>query len=101
MKIKEIRLLQEQWNVSEYQDLIDSGSAWLMEGSIGRRCMSYLKTGVCFLPNKVYYDYWGNEIPSRDKVASGTTGSLELSKDFWSDEEGYTEFFDLEQQLFI
>ena len=100
MTIREIKELQEQYGVDYYQDLIDTGMAWKMEGSIGRKCMSYLSSGVCFLPLKSHYDYWGNEVPSRNKVANGTMGSLSLSKEFWSDESKYDMFFDLQAELY-
>ena len=101
MTIRDVKRLQEQYEVDYYQDLIDNGNAWKMEGAIGRRCMSYLNAGVCFLPLVDHYDYWGNEIPSRNKVANGSTGSLSLAKEFWSDDVRVTEYFDLERQLFI
>lgn len=101
MTIRGIRKLQEQYEVDYYQEIIDNGMAWKMEGRIGRKCMDLLSTGVCFLPLEDHYDYWGNEIPSRNKVANGSLGSLSLAKSFWSDDIKVIEYFDYDNQLFI
>lgn len=100
MTIREVKRLQEQYEVDYYQEIIDSGLAWKMEGSVGRKCMEYLSAGVCYLPLTTYYDYWGNEVPSRTKVADGTRGSLSLAKEFWGDEVRYEDYFDFEKQLY-
>ncbi len=46
------------------------------------------------------YDYWGNEVPSRTKLANGSPGSLSLAKDFWSNEDEYNSYFDFQTQLY-
>lgn len=99
MTIRGIRELQKQYEVSYYQEIIDNGMAWKMEGRIGRKCMSYLSSGVCYLPLKTHYDYWGNEVPSRTNVPYGTMGSLSLSKEFWSNAEEVIRLFTLEKEL--
>lgn len=57
------------------QDLIDSGSAWMLEGHIGRQCMRAIEDGVAVLGRTRTRDYWGNTIPARTDVVSGTKGS--------------------------
>ncbi len=57
------------------QDLIDAG-AWRFEGSIGRSMMAAIEAGFCVLGPEHAYDYWGNRIPSRHEVQSGTKGSV-------------------------
>ena len=103
MNIKTIYKLQREYGLAEMQEAINTGMAWKMEGRIGRKCMDLLSNGVCFLPLQDHYDYWGNEIPSRNKVANGSLGSLSLAKSFWSDDIKVTDFFDCElyKQLFI
>jgi len=100
MTIRDINELQQQFEVDYYQEIIESGLAWNMQGRIGRRCMEYLKSGVCYLPLVDHYDYWGNEVPSRSKVANGSPGSLSLAKKFWSDNTKYESYFDFETQLY-
>jgi len=60
-----------------YQDLIDSGQAWQMEGHVGRTAMGLIEAGVCTLGEIGHRDYWGNYIPSRHEVEPGTKGSIE------------------------
>lgn len=93
MTKKEITILQEKYEVYYYQEIIDNGMAWKMEGRVGRKAMEYLSIGACFLPLTTHYDYWGNEIPARTKVDSGSMGSLLNAKRFWTDTEKYSAYF--------
>lgn len=61
------------------QDLIDSGTAWKLEGSIGRQCMAAIEAGQAMLGPKGHRDYYGNYIPSRFEVEPGTMGSPEYA----------------------
>ena len=63
----------------ELQELIDSGAAWKLEGSVGRAAMEAIEAGVCILGEEGHYDYWGNYVPSRYEVKPGTKGSLEYA----------------------
>jgi hypothetical protein len=65
----------------DLQDLIDSGAAWQLEGSIGRAAMAAIDEGVCILGPTGHRDYWGNYVPSRDEVEPGTKGSVEYARD--------------------
>lgn len=58
------------------QRAINSGSAWSMQGSMGRAMMDAIESGRCVLGRTAARDYWGNRIPSRDEVKRGTKGSL-------------------------
>jgi hypothetical protein len=62
------------------QLLINSGQVWLMEGSMGRSAMALIESGDCILGEESHCDYWGNHIPSRTEVKSGTKGSIEYQK---------------------
>lgn len=66
------------------QELIETGLAWHFEGSVGREAMSFLKCGACFLPETPFKDYYGNEVPSREWLEPGTTGTLENATEFWN-----------------
>jgi hypothetical protein len=70
----------EQEYAEEMQALIDSGAAWRLEGSVGRSAMSLITDGVCALGKDGHTDYWGNYVPSRYEVKSGTKGSEEYVK---------------------
>ena len=61
------------------QGLIDSGQAWLLEGSVGRQCMAAIEDGTAILGPTGHRDYWGNYVPGRDEVKPGTKGSVEYA----------------------
>lgn len=94
MTIKQITELQKTNGVYEIQEVINNGSIWMIEGSHGRRAMEYLNAGVCYLPLKRYYDYWGNLCPSRSELKKGNIGSLQHAKSFWSDPKRVKDYFE-------
>lgn len=59
------------------QSLIDAGTVWSMEGSMGRAAMAAIDAGLCMLGPEPVRDYWGSRIPSRWEVVPGTPGSPE------------------------
>lgn len=84
MKPEEIDALENMILGSEHgeaQKLINNGHAWHLEGSIGRACMDLIKAGLCMLGNEGHKDYWGNYVPSRHEVKTGTMGSPEFVRD--------------------
>lgn len=83
MNVKTIKKLQKENGVSELQEMINSGTAWKMEGFIGRSAMDALKSGACMLPLVSHRDFWGNLVPSRRMVKAGSTGSFQNSLRFW------------------
>jgi hypothetical protein len=76
MTLLEIRQKQIETGFDKLQNLIDTGNAWHMEGSIGRAAMDALEVGACFLPNVPRRDHYGNTVPSRNQIEDGTKGSL-------------------------
>lgn len=62
------------------QRMINDGSAWKMEGSTGRAAMAMLESGECILGTEAHYDAYGNRVPSRTEVKSGTKGSVEYAE---------------------
>ena len=62
-----------------YQALIDSGTAWRLEGYVGRTAMRLIEAGVCVLGEVGHRDFWGNYVPSRYEVEPGTMGSVEYA----------------------
>jgi hypothetical protein len=61
-----------------YQALVNNGSAWRMEGAVGRAAMDMIEAGVVALGDDGHHDYWGNYVPSRHEVEAGTKGSAEF-----------------------
>ena len=59
------------------QELVDTGAAWRLEGSIGRAAMDAIEAGQIALGPAGHHDYWGNYVPSRFEVEPGTKGSVE------------------------
>jgi len=84
LSIQEITDLQSEHGMSDVQAMINDGSAWTLEGSVGRFAMDCLKRGVCFLPNEHFYDTYGNKVPRRSSIKEGSFGSLSLSSLYWS-----------------
>jgi hypothetical protein len=70
--------LDEDDNVRLFQDLIDTGMAWRLEGAIGREAMSLIDAGKCTLGDEGHHDYYGNYVPSKHEVEPGTKGSPEF-----------------------
>lgn len=67
------------------QSLIDSGTAWKLEGSIGRACMAAIESGACAVGIEAHRDYFGNLVPSRDMLEAGSMGTAE-----YMTERGYS-----------
>jgi hypothetical protein len=66
--------------MDDLQALIDSGTAWQLEGSVGRAAMRAIESGECVLGPEGHRDYWGNYVPSRFEVEPGTKGSVEYAE---------------------
>ncbi len=60
------------------QELINTGMAWKLEGSVGRECMRLIEAGVCTLGPKAFFDAYGNRVPAAHEVVPGTKGSPEF-----------------------
>lgn len=73
--------------VKMFQDLINSGMAWRLQGSYGRRAMDLIRAGYCTLGEEGHTDYYGNYVPSRYEVKSGTMGSPEFVEEHREDDE--------------
>lgn len=83
MNLQSIKRMQKEYGYSEMQNAINDGSIWKFEGSAGREAMCLLESGVCMLPKKVTYDYYGNTLPNRDFLKKGTKGTYQNSLNFW------------------
>lgn len=63
------------------QRVINSGTGWSLQGSYGRSMMAAIENGDCMLGRNASHDAYGNAIPSRTDVVSGTKGSMEYVAD--------------------
>ena len=75
------------------QMYIDNGMAWKLEGSVGREATRLIESGHCILGETGHKDYWGNYVPSRYEVKTGTKGSVEYQEKM---QEENTEWFEFE-----
>lgn len=71
----------EEAVLDAYQVLIDTGSAWQMDGSTGRACMAAIEEGLCILGPTRHVDAYGAHVPGRDEVVPGTKGSLKFARE--------------------
>ena len=62
-------------SIKACQTLINSGSAWTLEGHVGRTCMQAIADGACMLGTRRQIGPFGDRIPSRFDVVEGTRGS--------------------------
>jgi len=60
-----------------YQELVNNGQAWMLEGSVGRTAYDLIEQGVIMLGEVGRRDYYGGYVPSRYEVEPGTKGSAE------------------------
>lgn len=64
--------------IAGYQELINTGMAWRLEGHVGRTAMRLIEDGLCTLGENGHSDYYGNYVPSKHEVEPGTKGSQEF-----------------------
>jgi hypothetical protein len=69
----------EEEIIAAYQQAIDSGDAWRLEGHVGRTAMGLIEQGLCVLGEEAHRDFWGNRVPSRFEVEPGSLGSVEYA----------------------
>lgn len=68
----------------ELQSLIDSGTAWRLEGSYGRAAMESLESGVGVLPDTSHSDYYDNKVPAYHELSAGSKGTPELTIKYYA-----------------
>lgn len=61
--------------IESLQRMISVGQ-WSLEGHTGRTMHDAIESGHCVLGPSGARDYWGNYIPARSQVKSGTVGSI-------------------------
>lgn len=63
-----------------YQELVNNGMAWKMEGSVGRTADDLLEARKIGLGETGHKDFYGNYVPSRYEVQAGTKGAAEYAR---------------------
>ncbi|MCA9078191.1 MAG: hypothetical protein KDA93_24390 [Planctomycetaceae bacterium] len=67
--------LDEAETVSLFQQLIDDGTVWRLQGSYGRMAQQLIETGRCLLAPVSQRDYFGNVVPGRHDIEPGQPGT--------------------------
>jgi hypothetical protein len=91
LSYSQIKSLQKSYGVIKTQNMINDGSIWKFEGSMGRFAMECLESGICMLPKVKTFDYYGNLLPPRQILKKGTKGTFQNSVTFWSKVLDYDE----------
>ena len=73
--LEEDETASQQAEVEALQRAISSGM-WSLQGSYGRAMMDAIESGYCVLGPNPARDYFGNRIPARGQIKSGTLGSI-------------------------
>lgn len=60
------------------QRLINSGTAWSLQGSYGRSAMDGIKSGRNMVGAVAHRDYYGNRVPARGDLKPGSFGTREF-----------------------
>lgn len=83
----------EDAQIKTYQQLINNGQAWRLEGHIGKTANDLIEAGICVLGEEGHKDFYGNYVPSRTEVEPGTKGSVEYAQNLtnWTDPTKETE----------
>jgi hypothetical protein len=87
MNYQTIKRHQREQGYDQWQFLIDSGNAWVMEGAVGREAMHLLEIGACMLPKRQHRDYYGNRIPPRDDLKQGSKGTYHNCVRYYTENE--------------
>ena len=56
-------------DIARLQEMVDNGSIWGFQGSVGRMAADLLEQGVLKFPEKRTHDFYGNPIPTKEEYA--------------------------------
>lgn len=80
-------ILDEVETVELFQHLIDTGTAWRLQGSYGRAAYDLIQAGRCMLGEVGHNDAFGSYVPSRTEVKPGAPGSAEYVAEKENDDD--------------
>jgi len=63
--------LSEADTIKMFQEMVNDGSVWKLQGSYGRTAQAMLDAGVIQPPTKATTDYYGNKIPTKGQPPTG------------------------------
>lgn len=74
---------------AQLQQWVDSGTAWLLEGFVGRQAADALASGALVLSPQRQRDYWGGQIPAYTDVEDhvGSPGSVANAESYDYEEQ--------------
>jgi hypothetical protein len=70
--------LTEDEMIKLFQEMINDGSVWRLQGSYIRTAFDLVDSGRCMLGEVGHDDYFGDYVPSRYEVRPGSPGSAEF-----------------------
>lgn len=81
--------MEDEQAIALFQELIDTGQAWLLGGEYIDRAMMLIEMGLVTLGVEGHLDLYGNYIPSKFEVKEGTKGSEQYYATKIADHESY------------
>lgn len=63
--------MSEEDTVKMFQEMIDDGSVWGLQGSYGRLAAAFIASGLCNHSTEQHFDYYGHKLPLHKEAGHG------------------------------